>query len=33
MTALNWVWPPLMLALASWLVVQMRRSVTGKHAG
>ena len=30
MTALNWVWPPLMLALAVWMFVQMRRSVTGK---
>ena len=30
MTALNWVWPPLMLALAGWMFVQMRRSVTGK---
>ena len=29
MTALNWVWPPLMLALAVWMFVQMRRSVTG----
>ncbi|WP_148575367.1 alpha/beta fold hydrolase [Nocardioides caldifontis] len=30
MTALNWVWPPLMLALTVWMVVQMRRSVTRK---
>ena len=30
MTALNWVWPPLMVALAVWMFVQMRRSVTGK---
>jgi pimeloyl-ACP methyl ester carboxylesterase len=30
MTALNWVWPPLMVALAGWMFVQMRRSVTGK---
>ncbi len=30
LTALNWVWPPLMLALAVWMFVQMRRSVTGR---
>ncbi len=30
MTALNWVWPPLVLALAGWMFDQMRRSVTGK---
>ena len=30
MTALNWVWPPLMVALTAWMFVQMRRSVTGK---
>ena len=30
LTALNWVWPPLMLALTAWMFVQMRRSVTGK---
>jgi pimeloyl-ACP methyl ester carboxylesterase len=30
LTALNWVWPPLMVALAGWMFVQMRRSVTGK---
>jgi pimeloyl-ACP methyl ester carboxylesterase len=30
MTALNWVWPPLMVALTGWMFVQMRRSVTGK---
>ena len=29
-TALNWVWPPLMVALTVWMFVQMRRSVTGK---
>ena len=29
-TALNWVWPPLMMALTAWMFVQMRRSVTGK---
>ena len=30
LTAMNWVWPPLMLALSAWMLVQMRRSVTGK---
>jgi pimeloyl-ACP methyl ester carboxylesterase len=30
MTALNWVWPPLMAALAVWMFAQVRRSVTGK---
>src|SRR3954470_14082742 len=30
MTPLNWVWPPLMAALAVWIFVQVRRSVTGK---
>jgi pimeloyl-ACP methyl ester carboxylesterase len=30
MTALNWVWPPLMVALAVWMFAQVRRSVTGK---
>ncbi|HEX8487055.1 MAG TPA: alpha/beta hydrolase, partial [Propionibacteriaceae bacterium] len=30
MAALTWVWPPLMVALAGWMLVQMRRSVTGK---
>ena len=30
MTALNWVWPPLMLALTTWMFIQVRRSVTGK---
>jgi pimeloyl-ACP methyl ester carboxylesterase len=29
MTALTWVWPPLLVALAVWMFVQMRRSVTG----
>ena len=29
-TALNWVWPPLMATLTAWMFVQMRRSVTGK---
>ncbi|HYP44202.1 MAG TPA: alpha/beta hydrolase [Propionibacteriaceae bacterium] len=29
-TALTWVWPPLMVALATWMFVQTRRSVTGK---
>jgi pimeloyl-ACP methyl ester carboxylesterase len=27
LTALNWVWPPIMLALAVWMFVQMRRSL------
>jgi pimeloyl-ACP methyl ester carboxylesterase len=30
LTALNWVWPPLLLALTVWMLVQLRRSVTGK---
>jgi len=30
LTALNWVWPPLMVALTAWMFVQMRRWVTGK---
>ncbi|HEU4349303.1 MAG TPA: alpha/beta hydrolase [Actinoplanes sp.] len=30
LTALNWVWPPLMVALTGWMFVQTRRSVTGK---
>jgi pimeloyl-ACP methyl ester carboxylesterase len=30
MTALNWVWPPLLLTLAGWIFVQVRRSVAGK---
>src|SRR5215213_1879555 len=30
LTALNWAWPPLMVGLAVWTFVQMRRSVTGK---
>ena len=30
LTALNWVWPPLMVALTAWMFLQMRRSVTGK---
>ncbi len=29
MTMLNWVWPPLMVALAVWIFAQVRRSVTG----
>ena len=29
-TALNWVWPPLMVALSGWVFVQVSRSVTGK---
>src|SRR4051794_6053937 len=30
MTALTWVWPPLLVALTAWMLLQMRRSVTGK---
>jgi pimeloyl-ACP methyl ester carboxylesterase len=30
LTALNWLWPPLVLALAVWMFLQMRRSVIGK---
>ena len=30
LTAMNWVWPPLLAALAVWMLVQVRRSVTGK---
>jgi pimeloyl-ACP methyl ester carboxylesterase len=30
MTALNWVWPPLMVVLAVWIFAQVRRTVTGK---
>ncbi|HVH21226.1 MAG TPA: alpha/beta hydrolase [Pseudonocardia sp.] len=30
LTVLNWVWPPVMVALTAWMFVQMRRSVTGK---
>ena len=30
LTRLNWVWPPAMLALAVWMFVQMRRSLTGR---
>lgn len=29
MTALNWVWPPLLVALAAWMLLQIRRSVHG----
>lgn len=29
MSALNWVWPPLMLGLVGWTFVQMRRTLTG----
>src|SRR5688572_20894294 len=28
-TALTWVWPPLMLVLAGWTYLRMRRSLTG----
>ena len=30
MTALNWVWPPLMVALAVWIFAQVRRPEPGK---
>jgi pimeloyl-ACP methyl ester carboxylesterase len=30
MSALNWVWPPLLLAMAAWMFLQVRRSVNGK---
>jgi pimeloyl-ACP methyl ester carboxylesterase len=30
MITLNWVWPPLMLALTTWMFLQVRRSMTGK---
>lgn len=30
MTRLSWVWPPAALALAVWMFVQMRRSLTGR---
>src|SRR4051812_44425894 len=30
MTALNWIWPPLTVALVAWIWAQVRRSVTGK---
>lgn len=30
MTALSWVWPPVVLLLAVWMVVQMRRSLPGR---
>lgn len=30
MTGLNWVWPPVVLALAVWMLVQMRRSLSGR---
>lgn len=30
MTRLNWVWPPVVLALAVWMFIQMRRSLTGR---
>jgi pimeloyl-ACP methyl ester carboxylesterase len=30
LTVLNWVWPPLTVALTVWMFVQVRRSVTGK---
>jgi len=30
LTLLNWVWPPLLLALVVWMFRQMRRSLTGR---
>jgi pimeloyl-ACP methyl ester carboxylesterase len=30
MSALNWVWPPLMLALVAWTFLHMRRSLAGR---
>jgi pimeloyl-ACP methyl ester carboxylesterase len=30
LTVMNWVWPPLMLALAAWIYLRVRHSVTGK---
>lgn len=30
LTALNWVWPPLMMALTAWMLVHVRRSATGR---
>ena len=30
LTALSWVWPPVMLALAVWMFVQMRRRLPGR---
>jgi pimeloyl-ACP methyl ester carboxylesterase len=30
LTALNWVWPPLMVALAVWMLVRVRRTVSGR---
>jgi pimeloyl-ACP methyl ester carboxylesterase len=30
MSALNWVWPPLMLGLVGWMFVQVRRSLAGR---
>jgi pimeloyl-ACP methyl ester carboxylesterase len=29
LASLNWVWPPLMLAMAAWMFVQIRRSMPG----
>jgi pimeloyl-ACP methyl ester carboxylesterase len=29
MTRLSWVWPPVVLAMAAWMFVQVRRSITG----
>ena len=30
LSTLNWVWPPAMLALAGWMFVSMRRTLTGR---
>ena len=30
LTSLNWVWPPVVLALSVWMFVQMRRNLTGR---
>jgi pimeloyl-ACP methyl ester carboxylesterase len=30
LTSLNWVWPPVLLALVAWMFVSMRRALTGR---
>ena len=30
MTALNWIWPPVVLALSAWILVRLRRNLTGR---
>lgn len=30
LTALNWVWPPVMLVLVAWMAVRMHRTLTGR---